>query len=366
MPPTLESDFIARSQAPDMSVALEPAHNVLNSMVLLNAVDKLSGLDEWVTRTVADLSPTQLHRNRLVFEGLYYAIQPDRRWPSFSTYLDHLARQDPVELRDRLLWQLCRACAEQTPAGVERAQLAEPQSLLTSVDAYIGFLQANFFEIDVKIETEAYGLFTDPPRMQDLIVGHISGLWHERLAPEWERVKPVLQESVGALQQVDLSRLSGFEAMRAVTGQEPHEKWEQIIANSRQIIFVPSAHLGPYLRKFKEEGQLWVLFGARLPAGLPASSSALSRSDLLVRLSALTDDTRLRMLALLSQHDELCAQDIMVQLDLSQSAASRHLRQLSATGYITERRRDAAKCYSLNRERIDDTFRALDQFLARP
>jgi ArsR family transcriptional regulator len=99
---------------------------------------------------------------------------------------------------------------------------------------------------------------------------------------------------------------------------------------------------------------------------VPAGSSALSRSDLLVRLSALTDDTRLRMLALLSQHDELCAQDIMVQLDLSQSAASRHLRQLSATGYITERRRDAAKCYSLNRERVDDTFRALDQFLARP
>ena len=55
----------------------------------------------------------------------------------------------------------------------------------------------------------------------------------------------------------------------------------------------------------------------------------------------------------------------MVQLDLNQSAASRHLRQLSAAGYITERRRDVAKCYSLNRERINDTFRALDRFLTR-
>jgi DNA-binding transcriptional ArsR family regulator len=232
------------------------------------------------------------------------------------------------------------------------------------VDAYIGFVQANFFEIDVAIETEAYSLFTDPPRMKDLIVSHISALWHERVAAEWERVTPLLQESVGAFQHVDFRRISGFEAMRLVTGQEPHDKWENLIANSRQLIFVPSAHLGPYLRKFKEEQRLWVLFGARLPEGVSAGASALSRSDLLIRLSALTDDTRLRMLALLAQHDELCAQDIMTQLDLSQSAASRHLRQLSATGYITERRRDASKCYSLNRARITNTLQALERFFA--
>ncbi|MBC8099775.1 MAG: helix-turn-helix transcriptional regulator, partial [Armatimonadetes bacterium] len=50
------------------------------------------------------------------------------------------------------------------------------------------------------------------------------------------------------------------------------------------------------------------------------------------------------------------------QLDLSQSATSRNLRQLTATGYLIERRRETAKCYSLNRERIDDTMRALTWF----
>lgn len=366
MPPTLDTDMIAQMPAASLSVALEPAQNVLNSLGLLTAADKFSGLDEWVTRTAAQMTPAERHRNALVTEGLYQAIQPDRRWPSFTNYLDDLAARDAIELRDRLLWNTLRACIIKMPAGGRPANLVEPETLLSSVDAYIRYLQDNFFEFDLALETEAHGLFSDPPRMKDLIVSHLNAIWHERMSAEWERVKPLLQESVAAFQQIDFRRMSGFEAMRTVTGQEPYEKWQNLIADSRQIIFVPSAHLGPYLRKFKEDQLLWVLFGARLPEGAPAGASALSRSDLLVRLGALTDDVRLRILSLLSQQDELCAQDIMVQLDLNQSAASRHLRQLSAAGYITERRRDVAKCYSLNRERIDDTFRALDRFLTRP
>ncbi|HJZ46280.1 MAG TPA: metalloregulator ArsR/SmtB family transcription factor [Roseiflexaceae bacterium] len=366
MPPTLDTDMIARTPSASLSVALEPAQNVLNSLNLLTAADKFSGLDEWVTRTAADMSPEERHRNTLVVEGLFYAVQPDRRWPSFPAYLDDLAARDPVALRDRLLWNISRACLTKTPPGAEPARPADPETLLSSVDAYISFLQDNFFEFDLAIETEAHALFSDPPRMKDLTVSHLNAIWHERMAAEWERVTPLMQESVSAFQHIDFRRMSGFEAMRLVTGQEPHEKWQNWIANSRQIIFVPSAHIGPYLRSFKEDKLLWVLFGARLPEGAASAASALSRSDLLIRLGALTDDTRLRILSLLSQHDELCAQDIMVELDLNQSAASRHLRQLSAAGYITERRRDVAKCYSLNRGRIDDTFRALDQFLTRP
>jgi DNA-binding transcriptional ArsR family regulator len=366
MPPTLDSDLISRRPVASLSVALEPAQNILNSMVLLTATEKFSGLDEWVTRTAAQMSPAERHRNALVCEGLYFAVQPDRRWPSFTSYLDDLAARDAIELRDRLLRNISRACISKTPPGAVPATLIDPETLLSSADAYIRYLQDYDFEFDLALETEAHALFSDPPRMKDLIISHMSAIWHEHMSAEWERVKPMLQEAVAAFQQIDFRRMSGFEAMRMVTGQDPHEKWQDIIADSRQIIFVPSAHLGPYLRKFKEDKLLWVLFGARLPEGAPAGASALSRSDLLVRLGALTDDARLRILSLLSQQDELCAQDIMVQLDLNQSAASRHLRQLSAAGYITERRRDVAKCYSLNRERIDDTFRALDRFLTRP
>jgi DNA-binding transcriptional ArsR family regulator len=108
------------------------------------------------------------------------------------------------------------------------------------------------------------------------------------------------------------------------------------------------------------------MFGARLPAGARVQSPALSRSELLVRLNALADDTRLEILELMTKHEELCAQDIITLLNLSQSSASRHLRQLSATGYLIERRRDVAKCYSLNLDRVEDTLQALRRFMKSP
>src|SRR6476646_6578434 len=126
MPPTIDSDLISRTPSASLSVALEPAQNVLNSLILLTAAEKFSGLDEWVTRTVPQMSPAERHRNALVCEGLYYAVQPDRRWPSFSSYLDDLAARDAVELRDRLLWNLSRACISKTPPGVQPAMRAEP------------------------------------------------------------------------------------------------------------------------------------------------------------------------------------------------------------------------------------------------
>jgi ArsR family transcriptional regulator len=86
----------------------------------------------------------------------------------------------------------------------------------------------------------------------------------------------------------------------------------------------------------------------------------VSRAELLVWLSALADDTRLHILTLLKDRGELCAQDIISLLDTSQSTASRHLRQLSASGYIREHRTEAGKCYRINAERIEETTKALE------
>ena len=91
------------------------------------------------------------------------------------------------------------------------------------------------------------------------------------------------------------------------------------------------------------------------------SSSTLSRSELLMRLNALANDTRLRIMELLAKEAELNTSDIMAQLGLSQSAASRHLEHLTATGYLIVRH-EGAKYYRLNPDRIDHTFKALKAF----
>lgn len=53
---------------------------------------------------------------------------------------------------------------------------------------------------------------------------------------------------------------------------------------------------------------------------------------------ALADETRLEMLALLVQRDELCVCRFEEALDITQSKASRHLRYLLNAGFVTDRR----------------------------
>jgi ArsR family transcriptional regulator len=362
----LETDFILGPQKSNISVALEPMPNALNSLVMLNSVEELSGLGDWVVRTAASLSPERRHINRLVLEGMYYAVQPDRRWPSFPAYINGLAALPGEVLRERLLVGSSMPHGDKVPAQ-QPADEAERAAALESASAYLAFLHRHFppAAIDEALETETYNLIVEPAKMQALIVEHMREMWR-LLAPEWERAKPMLQEAVSAFQNYDFTKQSPFEAAQLICGHDLQPWWEKLFTKSQQIFFVPSAHNGPYMSKVISDQYLWIFFGARLPEGARPGTSALNRSELLVRLSALTDDTRLQILALLSQSEQLCAQDIMNQLDLSQSATSRHLRQLSAIGYLTERWRGGEKCYTLNRERIGDTFRALEQFLSQP
>ena len=161
--------------------------------------------------------------------------------------------------------------------------------------------------------------------------------------------------------------MSAFDAIETVTGRNMRGKdfFEDKLEKADKLIFMPSAHLGPYISwgETADEGTMLFFFGARPPKNAKMKSTALSRSELLVRLNALADETRLKMLEMLTESEELCAQDFITGLDLSQSSASRHLRQLTASGYLTERRRDVAKCYSINPDRIDDTIHALKTFL---
>ena len=59
---------------------------------------------------------------------------------------------------------------------------------------------------------------------------------------------------------------------------------------------------------------------------------------------ALADETRVRIMALILEHGELCVCDCMYILQISQSKASRHLRYLANAGLLKSRR-DAVWMY---------------------
>jgi DNA-binding transcriptional ArsR family regulator len=177
----------------------------------------------------------------------------------------------------------------------------------------------------------------------------------------------VLDECIQACSQIDLTQLSRLEATRLITGQElTGEKAKHIsklIDSAERLVFIPSVHAGPYVWNIHLENALGIVFGARVPKGVQVDVPDLSRTEILVRLGALADDTRLSILRFIAEHGEQRSPDLIGALNLSQSAASRHLTQLSATGYLTERRCEGAKCYALNSQRVEETLQAVAAFL---
>src|SRR5665254_8576 len=82
--------------------------------------------------------------------------------------------------------------------------------------------------------------------------------------------------------------------------------------------------------------------------------------ELASMFKALGDETRLEMLALLVQRDELCVCRFEEALGITQSKASRHLRYLLNAGLVTDRR-DAVwvhyRCLLYTSDAADDLTR---------
>ncbi len=347
-----------------ITFAVEPVYNMVNSMLLLG--QDVSGCGEWVDNTVAQFTSQELARiNMLVGAAsmsLCCPVQPD----SFDQWLVDLANQDPYKLvQDEVehLVVYAQRVYEDDPSLVPTTQ-----QLYEDRDVYLGLMQRLYEwkgdEFDRELYEYAYDLLQDPPERLARIVACVTQLWEDHLAAEWETHLPELEDSVRAFQSLDLDHLTTAEAVRRIIGRDEPEQWGNWRENLHEIIFIPSAHIGPYLLMIdKNEVAARVVFGARIPEGATVQSPALSRSDLLVRLVALADDTRLRILHLIAHDGEQDTKSIMEQLDLSKSAASRHLRQLTASGYTTVRQQDVSKFYNLNPDRIDDTWRALKALL---
>jgi ArsR family transcriptional regulator len=364
-------ELVLAPQVVQVEFALAPAINALNSLHLTGQVERLSGLGDWVVRTASAFTPAERSIELVVSDALALSVNdalPMDEYPDFPAFLRDWNAADPVDLRDRLFDYVLRLPEIYPKCWTTDAPVPRADEALSSLEAYTAFMR-NFDEsaaTDEAIFAEAYRLLRQPERLQREVAAFLTHLWEiGGLRDEWTRAEPMLIESVSAFQKQAYRNLTAIEAIRAVTGRDMSgfDDWQQ--TNIDRVLFIPSPHMGPYIAGMVRGTTFTILFGARPPKGASTASPELSRAELLIRLNALADDTRLHILELLTRHDELCAQDIIERLDLSQSSASRHLSQLSAAGFLTERRREVNKCYSLNHERAADVVRALRSFLTR-
>ena len=75
-----------------------------------------------------------------------------------------------------------------------------------------------------------------------------------------------------------------------------------------------------------------------LQSALTQTGSDSHMNDLADTFKALSDETRLQIMTLLLEQEELCVCDFVGALGLTQSKASRHLRYLYHAGLVEDRR----------------------------
>jgi ArsR family transcriptional regulator len=345
-------------------VRLEPALNAFGSMLLVAHEDD-PGIHEWIAKTRGQMSAEERGRHKLVLIGLHYAILPSRAGIGFESYLEDLDSTPPSEFRERLL----NAYADICLTGGDQKDMSgavDWDEVLSSAQNYVEFLRARFGDelTDAEMETRAYQYVIDPAALKQLVTGHIRWFWKNYLQAEWNRVRPMLEESAKAFNKLNLSDKSRFELIEFVTGKEIHEsKWGNELLNAKELIFIPSAHFGPYMRATKIGENFYIYFGAHLPEGSDIRVPELDRAEIVSRISALADDTRLQILQMIAEQGEMRSQEIMEATNLSQPSVSRYLSQLTAAGYLQERRANGSKAYILNEDRIEKTLKAVSAFL---
>ena len=354
-------------QAVHVEVGLEPVYNALNSFSLLSASERLPGLNTWVVRTSATLTPERRHTNRLVFEGLRYALAPGQDILDFPTYLKNLAGQDPYILRDQVLERLRSRFSRRFPT--EEA-LAGPDAarLLSDVHAYLTCVE--YVQVDTPfdpaLQAEVHALLNDAPAMQQLIVSHLEELWKTTFTTEWRRVQSSLRWQVEMFTRSLDEEATIEESFHTFTGRRLPADLSGRLTTIPEITLVPSWHMGRHVALWEDEASARLFFSEPPNYDITLLRSAPVRhSELRARLDALADETRMRILELLVQQDELHAQDIIAALDLSQSSVSRHLKQLVSMGYLYERRGEGAnKTYRLSSIYFERTARAIEQLVS--
>lgn len=356
-------DAVIVPEEVSVQIRLDPVQTMISSMVMMVRSEELSGLASWVYETYGALTPKQQAEHYLVTIGLHYAVLPNRYWADLPTYLHYLETCEPEVLRDQMLevylsygdW-----IKEETGLSATREQLLDDQ------DFFLEYLEKGFAGaiIDLEVEKQVYRLLQDPVEMQSRITSYLRFFWETFFKAEWDRNQPLLEKAVCAFEGMDFKGMDRDRIVEKVVGRDLSKKKFPLDREGiQQLLFIPSLHVGPYLSKFEYKNAFGFVFGARVPQESSLQIPELSRNEITIRLSALADDIRLQILKLVAEQGEQRSPEIIEKLGLSQSAASRHLTQLSATGYLAERRCSGSKCYQLNPERIHDTLAAVEHFL---
>lgn len=367
--------FIHPPQPARLTAGVEPVRNTLNTLFLIADCNDYPGVHPFVTQTHAGLDPETRQMNETIMIGLCYASRPEEDYPTFPQYIEGLKKTPPKRLQDMVMHSYDRISAYKVNIISDPGELTitakDQERLLSSRQIYLEYLQRCFGHegLDLDIEGRAYEFLIRPEKMKEAMISHFEYMWEHFLKSEFERNKPVLEKVVEEYHRLDFSKMTPLETAKRITGHDLErewagKKWEiEWIEKSKKVVFVPSMHMGPYLGRKLYTNAVCIFFSPKSVDGFELSIPEATHTDISLRLTTLGDDVRLQILKMLAKAPELSSKQIMDAMGLTQSSASRHLKQLSVTGFLNERRQHSAKLYSLNRAFVSRTMEAVLQYL---
>jgi DNA-binding transcriptional ArsR family regulator len=198
-------------------------------------------------------------------------------------------------------------------------------------------------------------LLRQPEEYHRRLVGVLEA-WQVRFAEVEGRVASMIRRDADD-RTVDRGTLAPIDLIERTTGGI---RWIPETAVGR-VILAPSYFARPYNYLFSGEG--WRLFVYPLNDSALDGSDPLAPPPAMIRLHrALGDETRLRILKLLTERD-LYLTEIAHELNLTKPTIKHHLALLRAAGLLTVTEEGAVIYYSLRRDRLEEATRDVGRFL---
>jgi DNA-binding transcriptional ArsR family regulator len=352
-------------------VDISPTINALHSLSSVVDAPESPGIGAWAVETREKLSEEEWENHLILMkwigaEALINILPGEEARSSFPAYLKALSAIPPEVLRDELFnWMTSRESSHLNFKALPEVE--NPKHLLESREAFIKvYAHPEEPPQEKQIAHRIFDLFNDPPVLKTLVLNHLNHFWETYLKEEWDRRLPELEEAVEGYKQINVSGMNHFEVIEAITRRNVRGVFRpEVLQEIAVLHFIPSPHSGPYILKTGDGEELQISFGAYQLGERVRGIGALEGTHVVDRLKALGDETRLEIIRALKAEGELRTQEIIDRFGLSKSAASRHMRQLVATGIVDVRTDEdgLSKFYRLNQSFVGQFQEMLGKLL---
>ena len=343
---------------------------VVTSLLVLGSAARREGLDPWVSRTYAELSPdlrTDLQQVFVPFGGPLVLARLAAESPplnSFAEFVGWLASLDPQTVlafaHDILAWWGRELSEEADPTGAfDVHDDAAVQERLLLIN------RTHFPKIELNDERLSHllRLIRDPSELKSRLIYLLIQFWEGHFKSEYADCARHIEQNIeyhhGRVYEEDFAAFYYH-----VTSQRLMPEDVEHYPSPERIFFIPSCYCGAVviLVPFDSDGrQFALLYNCRVPG--QARGARIAIRDIYGPLRALADETRLEILTLLDGRERF-GQEIVDSLDVGQSTVSRHLQLLVRSGVVLERREGGMKFYRINADALSQLSRLLSTYRA--